>query len=381
MPLIITCPDCDKKLRVPDNLLNKKVKCPKCATMFTAAPSGETDLVQSTPAPKARPRDERIGREPAPSGRRKPPPPPEPDEDYPRRDDYEDDYEDGRKRGVREGWKKVRMGLGLVATSGWLNLAAIGVFILGMSIVLMIGGLAVASAFKSIGPSGGGRPPSGAPGAAAGGLMAAGMGMILGGLLSLAATALYLTGQGFCMAVPKKPGFATKNLAITAFSLSAAWVALYILGLGTGMLGGAANTDALQMGGSCFQWVGYACALAGHIVFLFFLRSACLAIRDQAMAKSVVTLLIAEAVAVGANILAGILSCGLLMFGAVATVSAASKGNNPGAGLGAMGAAMILLIIVWILMLLVGVAIFIWYILVVQKVRASVDRYLRRLAR
>lgn len=37
MPEIINCPQCERKLRVPDNLLGQAVKCPTCGTTFTAA--------------------------------------------------------------------------------------------------------------------------------------------------------------------------------------------------------------------------------------------------------------------------------------------------------------------------------------------------------
>jgi hypothetical protein len=37
MPEIINCPQCERKLRVPDNLLGQQVKCPTCSVTFTAA--------------------------------------------------------------------------------------------------------------------------------------------------------------------------------------------------------------------------------------------------------------------------------------------------------------------------------------------------------
>src|SRR4051794_3338553 len=40
MPEIISCPDCDRKLRVPEDLLGKKVKCPGCGITFTATSGG-----------------------------------------------------------------------------------------------------------------------------------------------------------------------------------------------------------------------------------------------------------------------------------------------------------------------------------------------------
>jgi hypothetical protein len=36
MPEVVDCPQCQRKLQVPENLIGKKVKCPTCGTMFTA---------------------------------------------------------------------------------------------------------------------------------------------------------------------------------------------------------------------------------------------------------------------------------------------------------------------------------------------------------
>lgn len=38
MPIVIDCPSCERKLRVPDDLMGQKVKCPTCGTTFDAAP-------------------------------------------------------------------------------------------------------------------------------------------------------------------------------------------------------------------------------------------------------------------------------------------------------------------------------------------------------
>ena len=54
MPVIVSCPECEKKLRVPDNLIGKKVKCPGCQGMFTAnADAGDEDEPAQKPAAKA----------------------------------------------------------------------------------------------------------------------------------------------------------------------------------------------------------------------------------------------------------------------------------------------------------------------------------------
>jgi predicted Zn finger-like uncharacterized protein len=40
MPNTIHCPSCSRELRVPDELIGKKVKCPACSTTFTASVAG-----------------------------------------------------------------------------------------------------------------------------------------------------------------------------------------------------------------------------------------------------------------------------------------------------------------------------------------------------
>ncbi len=82
MPITIDCPSCNRKLRIPDELLTKQVKCPSCGTTFTAsAPAGETESARAAP-PAEEP--------PQPSQRR--PPPREPEyKDEPAHDDYDDE--------------------------------------------------------------------------------------------------------------------------------------------------------------------------------------------------------------------------------------------------------------------------------------------------
>jgi predicted Zn finger-like uncharacterized protein len=97
MPVRISCPSCNKALRVPDASLGRKVRCPACSTAFTAEapPEEETEGIQTAPTSDsgaaASETDEEesdaIRKEPVP--RRKRPPaaeePEEEDEDAPRR--------------------------------------------------------------------------------------------------------------------------------------------------------------------------------------------------------------------------------------------------------------------------------------------------------
>ena len=36
MPTVVACPSCQKQLKVPDELLGRKVKCPGCKETFMA---------------------------------------------------------------------------------------------------------------------------------------------------------------------------------------------------------------------------------------------------------------------------------------------------------------------------------------------------------
>lgn len=47
MATIVDCPSCTRKLRVPDDLLGTRVKCPTCGGTFTAAASEATEVSPS----------------------------------------------------------------------------------------------------------------------------------------------------------------------------------------------------------------------------------------------------------------------------------------------------------------------------------------------
>jgi predicted Zn finger-like uncharacterized protein len=62
MPTIVSCPSCSRSLRVPDELLGKKVKCPSCSNAFVAAadapPPEEEEEERPVAARKSAPRQE-----------------------------------------------------------------------------------------------------------------------------------------------------------------------------------------------------------------------------------------------------------------------------------------------------------------------------------
>jgi hypothetical protein len=90
MPTIVTCPDesCGRQLRVPDELLGKSVKCPKCGKIFTARE--DSGSAAPPPPPPAEEEEEREEEERRPRRR-----PVSREERY---EDEEDDYDRPRRR-------------------------------------------------------------------------------------------------------------------------------------------------------------------------------------------------------------------------------------------------------------------------------------------
>jgi predicted Zn finger-like uncharacterized protein len=109
MPETVQCPDCQSKLKVPETLLGKSVKCPKCGSVFKAAAGDAAEApVPEAPVrerPAARPRT----------------PPPEPDEEFEEGDEGGDEDRPRRPRRRRGGYEAPHRG-GLVLTLGILSI-------------------------------------------------------------------------------------------------------------------------------------------------------------------------------------------------------------------------------------------------------------------
>jgi predicted Zn finger-like uncharacterized protein len=123
MPVRISCPSCNKALRVPDDSLGRKVRCPACSTAFTAEapPEEETEGIQTAPTSGAAApepgsdEEENEGVQQGPVPRRKRPPAAEEeeeDEDAPRRGRRPRDSEFRAKRPHRG---PVMLTLGIVS--------------------------------------------------------------------------------------------------------------------------------------------------------------------------------------------------------------------------------------------------------------------------
>src|SRR5438046_2526064 len=101
MPEVTTCPKCDKKLKVPDNLIGKKVRCPGCEDTFTAQADGSADDGYEETEEESAPRKAKAGaaRKDAISDRKGSPSRRDEDEDErPRAKKSRDEDEDDRPR-------------------------------------------------------------------------------------------------------------------------------------------------------------------------------------------------------------------------------------------------------------------------------------------
>ncbi|HEV3082162.1 MAG TPA: MJ0042-type zinc finger domain-containing protein [Gemmataceae bacterium] len=381
MPELIQCPSCDRKLRVPDNLIGKKVKCPSCSKTFVAAAAEEdlptAPLLEEEEPPKAvrrkppalpPPEDEGI-EEPPSRPRRRPAPPPE-DEDEeemqeedeetrPRRrrrplaEEYAEEEEDDRpRRGKRADWQKVRTGVTLMLVAICLLIFA--------AIVHIIGTLALFGTMLGAVQGGPGQAQA-AAGRAVGGALAF---LVLVVIMFLSAGALVITGEVFCLFAPSK--FNAKTLATTTLVLTGGGIVLYGGGLLLGPFG-------------IFVMIFAALALqAANIVFLFFLRAVAKCLKDWSLEGSARNLTIVYVASVIGWVIIFVLALiiGFAALGGAAVVPGQGKVPVPGAA--GPGAGTYVVGCLTCVDAILGVISFIWFIVVLVQTRNSItNRALR----
>jgi hypothetical protein len=393
MPEITRCPDCSKNLRVPDDLLGKKVRCPGCNIMFVAQVGAGVHEHAASSAPAPAPRSPAYNSEfrsgpPAPSYQPRyddrPPPPPRRDEEYDRDRDYDrdrpryrDDFDDGLRRPPRDlakSWRGVRMGLNLVLIGSWLNLAMWGVIIIGAGLFLLAG----VSLFGSVASA---STPDRMARNAFGGIAGIGLGILLFGLvvvtMDLAEVVLRLIGYGMCMQVPSNRDSGAKPFAIAAFSCAAGAVFLNFVAAGFSGVDLRGGFPALMFAGysNAFGWLASLVALAGFVCWLIFLRCVAVQLRNSEVASRVIIylicLLISWFVARAMMVLIFV-----VMF--ASSLSAIFSGSVQGAAR-SVGAGFIVSLFLGAVIFLGYLALEVWHILLVQQVRGLVDRHLARL--
>ena len=250
---VVACPKCPTQLKIPDGA-SGNVRCPKCGTVFPAAPKPAFEVVDDAPAskpatpskasaplpkapvkaaadgddfevvkkkPKTNRRDEEEDdddddddddRPRSKKRKRRDEDDDDDDDDRPRRRkkrrrDYEDDDDDDdwrpQPRGQRGAFAKGKTGALLLSISFWLNAAAYGL----LALYALIAWIMLIAATESS-PSSRGRSSGG--GGGDGSFMD--VVVILPGLLGLGAWIVGLIGCAFAIAGPSK----ARGMAITA---------------------------------------------------------------------------------------------------------------------------------------------------------------------
>jgi hypothetical protein len=380
MPEIVNCPTCNQELRVPDTLFGKPVRCPQCRETFTALPHGAGDRGADGEQRVAASRSS--GAAP-PAGRSRFDRIEEEDEDHPRgpRDDYDD--ADGRDREDRKfRWGAVRIALTLFILGCLVFGTAFLLAMLGILVGVLLGGAGILTAALSAGSS------NANAGAAGGGfaiifaliLVAACYLILL--VAALGEWILHSVAHFFMLWIPNQPGTGRRPLAIAALVLWFSQLALTFIGCGTGCLSGglqsAGNADAstvVNLGGNCISLLNYGCAIAWFFVFGFLLRAIARGVGDDRLGRTVVIYMIVVPVVAVVTILTGIgLACGGLM----AMGWGASTGTITPATLGGVGIGwLIALGIYCVLVIVIEIALWVWYVTILYRVRKAVTRWLK----
>jgi hypothetical protein len=371
MPVITSCPDCQRTLRVPDNLLNKKVRCPECKREFTAAAAdgGGVETREDYEAGyTGRRRGEYTDEEPArlPRSRRA------------ADEEYDEEYDDRRPargpspRAARRGWLRTRTGLSLNIVAVWVWLVGILILVFGVVIGVIVG---VTSQFGSAGNERSGVALAGAV------IILVGVCAVLYGLCALAETILRLTGYGMCMAVPSVRGTGLKPLAIVAFCLGCAAAVFSFTGLlmgfaeraapGAGAFGGNPTPLPAQvMVSNVPGFIATLLQLGAFFVFLVFCRQVALQARERALAGSVLAVMIAFAAWYGILVL----GCGVAVAAGVSILGGLRSGVSQQSAATSAGALALGLGVVALLMGIAYVALTIWYAAVLARVRDAAGR-------
>jgi hypothetical protein len=317
MPVITSCPDCGRKLRVPDDLLGRKVRCPGCKIPFTANAEPSEELLER-PAPAITPPPNRPAPPPDLFSAGRPPLPPIDDEPSVNTgqqlaSEFEE-YAGGDASGSdREGWHRVRDGIGYILTGIWIVLGSSFGGVFAIMVVGLIGHSAATTSRGELSASGVG---------AMFGLAGVCYLLMLTGIL--VGLIFMLVGHAFCMVVPggKGKGAFARGLSIGAFS--------------------------------CLATV-YGAAV-GSIVFLFFLWSMAHLILRPDVAAKIRTYLYALAFAQLGSI---VMMSFALLISAVAGIH-------------------LLIFLVYFLWALASFGMFVWYIILLFTCRHAVNEYLSR---
>jgi predicted Zn finger-like uncharacterized protein len=366
MALVTQCPNCDRKLRVPDEYLGKRVRCPACKEIFTASTSAETSPAseESLRKPVA-PRSAEYEEE-QPRVRRRQELPPDDNEDD---DQYDEEPEESsdedepeperRPRRRRDDWLKVQNGVSLV-------LVSISIILLTIPAGMVASGIAAAAQAP---------PPGGGPGQFQARQIGFNIGLWIGLVMGLASEAAALVGYFFCLSAPPKYG--AKTLATVCLVLGGASVVAVVL-VFVLTLANVIQPGGLTMGASAVDMVRGLLALSKFFVFLFFLRAIAKLLREESLGRRTGYLIILNGVfllGLVVLILIVVLSVGAL------GVAAQQQGADPQAGrqlAAGFAGGFLAIAACGCGELILGLTSFVWYIVTLIQTRSAIARYVDR---
>lgn len=382
---IIACPNCQGKLRFPDDTPSRRVKCPTCGHIFMSGPVADPD----PPAPPGRtarsPRsdfDDRRYRDDDDRGRRRRPD--EDDDDRParrrdddrdrRRDDDEDDRRSRRRHKELDDYDdRPRRRPDRRAIEGQFNRASLACLLLFIAGWLLVGGLAVlvfasllrwAEIWEGLNAF-----------------------LVIAGLLGLGHLLTAAVGYGFLVSGPRERGglgLSIATAAVGAFHLiltvilattdvrsawggqymSVRWPSFvsqsndlgYLLYLMIGPFHGPFPRLSVSGGRVIMAVFVNLAEVALVVLFLLTLRAYALAAHDKRRAKTVMQAVIANGIAAGAMVLAGVL------FGVLFRAVETEKG-----GMTAVDN------VYHIVVYLVQIGVAVWTTLVIKGVKETLD--------
>jgi hypothetical protein len=375
MPEITPCPKCGRKIRVADELLGKKIRCPRCGVTFVVE-APEQQLEEAIAERPGRSSRGRLDEEEEPRARR--------------RDDDEDD--EGPRPARRRpppasagSWERVRRGIGLmliaiaIAIVGW-----IAVFVTTLLAMALTAGVALSSMS--------GKDMN---------ALNAAIGTSVVAMIVIAGVAI-LFGISYVVvrfiahldstAAPAREG--AHALGVWGFWMYVGWLVLPVLYfllmiVCGGMLMGAHTQAAVGMSATLMTiasvlfyivWVGVL-TVGGWFVWLFFLRACAKLVRAPRLAQSILFLILTAALL----LVSGLAMGGLNLLAASAVTGAelttpSGPGLHPAAGPSAASGLAGVLGVVQLgcgcLTLFLALATFVWTIVSMFLVRSAITRYL-----
>jgi hypothetical protein len=408
MPEIVSCPEaeCGKKLRVPDNLLGKKVKCPGCSRMFVAQagtagaetsekaqgkPAEEELLEEEVPTTrksrKAATDDEVEERSravsTAPSRRSSSRSDEEEEETRPRSRRFSEDDEDEEERtqrsrrrrseedegprrwGKRSQLEKIRTAINLVLLAGHAMLATYACAAITTGILLLTGGSMLGAMMGGFRGTPGFNPWNQATGSVLVGMVFLMLFGILAGGLWLADVILRLVGLAQCMSHTPAQRSSARTLALFAFIC-------VILEACVG-LGGYYVVNGVYVGG-----LNGIAATAGLILWLFYLYQVCQRLQIREGMAGV------KRSAIGFGIYIGVVCVILeplqffLVGGGILGFAGSMQTRSVGGAFLSMGSAYTLILVVQGLKAAAWMGVFVWYLLILKGIRDAVGRAARR---